>query len=156
MKMQKIRTGNCLLDAASIILDIDPNKLAHEIGHNGKERWWPDLKSPYDQRGYHIQEIIDVMYRHGKLMCPIESMPTLSAQGIDEEDALPIMLESDAMRRLIAYMHAYKAILIGMPYYLTVELHAVAWDLKTIIDPNGPTYTLNRFDIREAWIIIGL
>jgi len=143
MKLLKMSGHDCLLYSAAMILDESPDTLEKEIGHDGKEVWWPEVADPFCRRGIHIQEILDLCIKRGYVLYPVELMPASAARGCSPK---AILQETAAILR-------FKRIINGQKGILITATHAVAWDGQIIFDPNGRLAVLGDYTIREAWLI---
>lgn len=149
MKLLKQVSNDCLLYAAAMLLDEEPIRLAAEIGHDGKEKLWPELAVPRCYRGYHIEEIIDCFIRRGKTLTPIH--PELISSPYDDgKKAASILKYEEAQARFNTYMGNFDAILIVQTNFG----HAVAWNHAEglVYDPNGFYKSIEDYIVSEAWI----
>lgn len=64
---------SCLPKAFAMASGIPVEVIIEEIGHDGSEILFPQYKEPYCRRGFHIQELINVMDDHGILVTPFET-----------------------------------------------------------------------------------
>lgn len=148
MRLLKMNQPQCLLYSAAMLLDEEPDRLIHEIGHDGMEIRWPELKPPGCYRSHHIQEIMDCFIRRGYVLVPIEREPVQAPC-----DGVPICYayEHDVARDRFKGYFARPAIVIGK---FKGTPHAWAFDGKyTFYDPNGFTTNRNdyRYEIVESW-----
>jgi len=141
---------NCLVYAAAMILDENPDTLIEEIGHDGQEIWWPERTGVTRKRGIHIQEIIDCVHARGKALMPIDLFPCC-APDIDAEPK-EIWDRGHCMSRFKNMIAFRRGILIGLSE--SGAGHACAWDGQTVFDPRGFTCKLEDFTIRECWILL--
>lgn len=150
MKLLKMQTPSCTLYSAAMLLDEEPENLIKELGHDGLEVWWPDQHGPGKYRGVHIQEIQDICASRGFALSLIEAYP----MSIPNEGASPkpVFKMGEASERLVKALHNRLALLIGQG--AGRYMHACAWDGKRVFDPQGRTYELDNFRIREAWILV--
>lgn len=129
-----------------MILDIPVADLLQELGHNGTAVWWPEAVGFKRQRGFHIQEMIDVCWKKGFSVTLIEHGPT--AQPDEHYEPKLYTTEETLMQRMQGYLDNN----IGV---ITTGSHAVAWDGKQIYDPGGSIYIMKPdFEIREFWLIL--
>ena len=140
---------SCLVYAAAMVLDVDPNTLIAEIGHDGQDIWWPACTGASRKRGIHIQEIIDCAHARGHGLMPIEVFPCSSpGPGIE-----PIEIWKDGhcharFENMIAF---HPGILIGESE--NGIGHAWAWDGEKVYDPRGYICKLDDCAIRECWLL---
>jgi hypothetical protein len=127
---------NCLIYAASMVLEVEPAALVSLIGHDGSRTPWascPSLKV-----GVHPQEIIDASIMLNKPLVYIEVGPAVKHDDKVELKEVPIFSDSQVFGRIMSYTDNHDAIIIGR-YRDQVVKHAVAWDHKEglVYDPNG-------------------
>jgi hypothetical protein len=139
----------CLIYSAAMVMNEDPQRLIEEIGHDGMDIWWPQLKSPMCYRGHSISEVIDVSLTRGYRPVRVVAMPYQSPSP--SMGHLAKLTYPDYEQRFIRLLDDQAAILIGMtPENLG---HAWAWDGHHVFDPNGFKTTLDaNIHIREAWV----
>jgi len=156
MRLLKMPKGvyGCLLYSAAMLLGETPEQLIEEIGHDGHYPLWPELDIPLCYQGHHIQEIQDSCVVRGFALAPIELFPCMTPQG--HPQLMKRLLEDEELAsvRFATIIKERPGILIGMAN--TGTGHAVAWDGKIIYDPNGATYDLEQFIIRDCWILTAL
>lgn len=145
MQLLKMDKPQCLLYAAAMVLDVDPETLIKEIGHDGLEVWWPEMEGNDKLRGFHIQEIVDCAIRRGYVMQHIDAIPCLYPNPLASKKKIAMNYEE----RLEKLLKGRRAILIGYK-------HAVAWSGETIGDPNGVYVDIDSFDFHAAWILYDL
>ena len=145
MKMFKMPPGaHCIIHAAAMLLDEEPETLVKEIGHDGNKILWPMFHGNSSKQGYHIQEIIDCFIRRKHVLVPIELHPRSSPTGMPIH-AERIYDDKQDAERFWNHIRSNNALLIG-------PKHAAAWNGSIVYDPNGQTYPLEDFIIIEAWI----
>ena len=131
-----------------MVLDERPEDLASEIGHDGSEIWWPGQEHPYDTRGIHIQEIIDLCIARNLMVTPIEYMPTLAPNLCTPPK--PIYNKEQARERFRTRINNNDGLLIG-------PNHAAAWNGWQVYNPLGMQTDLDTFikahGIVSAWLI---
>lgn len=147
MRLFKQQTPNCLLYSAAMVLDVEPEILIKEIGHDGQEIWWPEVEN--GKRGMHIQEIMDCFWHRGFGLVLIEKMPRSAPYGHDE--LARVVLDPNRIEtRFLYHLYNRRAILIS-------QSHACAWDGSQVYDPNGKvTYNIGGYGFIEAWIMTRL
>jgi hypothetical protein len=119
--------------------------IAH-IGHDGSQIIWPTLEEPHRRRGFHVQECIDVAFRAGFAVTPIEVTPRHApAEPVPAFSILRGGSEAAALERFADVVSHHRGVLTGYS-------HAVAFDHGIICDPNGTTYHY-RPNFYCAWII---
>lgn len=131
---------HCLVHSAAMCLDIEPENIHKEIGHDGTEIWW----EPNKMRGIHIQEIQDVANNKGMCFFPIEMYPAVAPDMNTEP--------REIYQHDLAHARFLKS-LYGKTGILIMDTHACAWDGDMVYDPKGFTATLGDYDIREVWLL---
>ncbi len=152
--------AGCLLYSFAAILEIDPAVLIEELGHDGMEVIWPELKKPYCFKGFHIQELIDVSMHRGFSVTEIQSMPTsmppVSAYiHMRSHNVGPHICYSmkKVGPRFKTYLKGQQGVLYGqLPKGVT---HAWAWDGEFAHDPRSGfgACPLTDLKIMTAWLL---
>ncbi len=152
MKLLKMRSGEnqCLVYSLAMLLDVEPDVLIEELIHDGTSRWFPKQPIPYCYRGYHIQEIVDVCLARGYGLTLVELYPCLASQK-DPTNYKLLWDEAFADIRFKRLLTGRKGLLIGEAP--SGGGHACAWDGIIVFDPNGRKYKLDKFKIRECWLL---
>lgn len=147
MKLITQPNDQCLLYAAAMLLNEDPEKLKEEIGHDGMEIWWPDVLGKYCFRNFHIQEIQDCCLSRGFGLVLIEKNPCSKTLTKPVDIKIIHSLEEAAKR-------FYKSIKNNPGLLITLQ-HACAWDGQgKIYDPRGfITNDFSKYDFLEAWLL---
>lgn len=137
---------SCLPTAFAMALSVPLVWLIKQVGHDGSQILYPDSEEPMNRRCFHIQEMIDIAYKHGYSVMPIEAKPRLGKleQNIDIGD------ETKNVNRLIRYLTDNIGVITGK---INNKKHAVAWNKEMIYDPNGTIYPINRFTIETFHMI---
>ena len=154
MKLLKQPNDSCLLYAAAMLLDVDPEILIKEIGHDGQEIWWSSLSKSFKHRSFNIQEIIDCCIRRGYGLMPIQLFPC-NVPPVGNVNPKMIWDQKKCEERFLNRITNVPAILTGQRAESLVP-HAVAWNGKKIYDPMGEIYEIDRFTIKEAWLLTKL
>lgn len=158
--MPRDQLAGCLLFAFAMLLETEPDDLIKEIGHDGMEKIWPELKEPYCFKGFHIQELLDCCYSRGKYLFPIDGMPTslpppLTYIHMPVHNVGPHILwdRNKCTDRFKEYLTNHQGVLIGETKKQAA--HAWAWDSERAHDPREGmgTAKLDDLKIREAWLI---
>jgi hypothetical protein len=136
-----------------MILDIKPETLIKEIGHDGSEIIWPQLTGHVAQKGFHIQEILDCFWRRGFTLTQIVAYPCSLPYG-DTIDLKPHILWNNdfAKERFKRIIHDREGIILGR---ISIgQMHACAWDGENIYDPRGRIYGIETGDLQigECWL----
>ena len=130
-----------------MVLDIPVADLLQELGHDGTATWWPKAVGPKRQRGFHVQEMIDVCWRRGFSVTLIEYGPMAQP----DENYEPRLYTTE--ETLTARMRGYLDNNVGV--ITTLNNHAVAWDGKQIYNPSGKIYPMpHDFEMREFWLTL--
>ena len=137
---------NCLVYAAAMVMNADPEEILRYMGHHGQEEWWPEAEGNARLRGVHIQEIIDYALESDWMVTPVELYPASAPLGF-EKSARKLWLEDECRTRFITWLQFFPAILIH-------PSHATAWDVvtKKVFDPNGLIREIEHLQIIEAWV----
>ena len=117
--MQLLKQGphnKCLIYSTAMLLDRPPEVV---------EACLPKVNN----RSHHIQEIIDYLWPHYRLMC-IEAFP-----AVNSADNL-VYTPEQAQQRWADYLWCRKGLII-CEYVDSPGRHCVAWDGSQIYDPNG-------------------
>lgn len=147
MKLLKMNKPQCLLYSTAMVLNETPENLIKEIGHDGLDKWWPELKEPFCYRSFHPQEILDCFMRRGFGFLVVESDPHI---GPDLGSPRRVPVDPQRMKEFLNL----PGILIGTAF--GSNPHAAAWDGKMVFDPGGMTYNLKDFNVSEFWAKIKL
>jgi hypothetical protein len=132
-----------------MVLNLAPEDIITELGHDGQEIFWKDLPAPDHFKGVHIQELQDIFFSRGYLLALVEPMPRSGPPR--RPDLWTTVFDNDiAVPRITRMLRGRLAILIGEK---NGSYHAVAWDGFTVFDPNGARYFLEDFALKEAWIV---
>lgn len=144
MNLLKQDKPQCLLYAFAMVVDRTPEDLIHIIGHDGLEVLWPEASGDSKYRGFHHQEIVDSLVIMGWNVMMVEALPNLGYKG----KMKIIYTESELQGRMNTYLQAFDGV-------LTSDTHAVAWDHseQKCYDPNGYTYGIDNFSVREFFIV---
>lgn len=141
MKFLKQKGDTCIIYALAMVLDIDPEVIIEEIGHDGQEIWYPEQVGCQQKRGIHIQELQTVCATRGKLLAPVEVMPRLGPEGRF------IFTEEAGILRFLFLINERSGIMIS-------ENHAYAWDGQILHDPaTGSPKQLTDIRIKECWLL---
>ena len=145
MKLLKMEGDQCLIYATAMLLDTTPDNITESIGHDGSAIWWPELKSPWNQRGIHMQEILDVVESVGSTLVCYQLMPcSVPIDGGTQKT----IYEPDTAS------HRFSLILGGSVGILLTDRHACAWDGSKVYDPNGKIADISEYRIKEFWRLI--
>lgn len=137
---RNINDWSCLPTAFAMAIDVSPEWLVQEIGHSGDDEpyGYPGLKA-----GFHEQECIEVLLRHGYACTPIEVGPTISP-NLDKQKIRRIYFGGGLggnWARLLRHMAGTCGVLTGTHMKSKTAWprgHAVAWDGEVIHDSIGP------------------
>ncbi len=144
MKLLTMTSPQCLLYSAAMVLDVEPDTLINEIGHDGLEVWWPQFDDYRQYRSHNMQEIIDCFLRRGKGLAPIDACPMQSPDG---SALLARETYVDGPARFMATIKGQRAILIGWT-------HAWAWDGEDVYDPRGYFDVIDNLQLKSAWMML--
>ena len=110
MKLIKQKGPRCLVWAAAMVFDVEPEVIMDFVGHDCLA-------------GIHMQELQAFAVSRNKVLAPFEPAPTL------EGSEVPIVIE--AWERHPWMQH--QGIILGQTS--KGNFHAVAWDGHTVFDP---------------------
>lgn len=169
---------SCLPTALANALRDDVRIYWDYLGHDGSEIVWPELPEPQCRRGFHIQEMVDLAYKLGRLLVPIE-MESLVQKDVTQawmdlgnEIQSLVVNGGDGKRLTDLYLNMGRLI-VPFPRMTPIEFyfgkhdgillgkgsrgrsHAAAWNHKEqlVYDPCGEKYTLDHFKVTEFWTI---
>ena len=147
MQLQKQPSRwSCLPTAFAMALDVPVEEIFDHIGHDGSEVIFPNLRSPYCQRSFHMQEMVDFCISRDLAVVEIHKIPV--GESLDGHTfLLPV---SD--KRMDFYLLNYTGVLTGIGSH--GHPHAVAWDKHKVLDPNGTTYSIREFEIETLYLIV--
>jgi len=137
--------GNCLLQSIAYLLEEKEEDLAKELGHDGSIVLWPYVKHPFNQVGYHIQEINDLCLRRGKALVEIEYSPQSAPRGGYE----PVRIYSNETER-------FRSIILNRSGLLITTVHAMAWDGEKVWDPRGEFRRITDVTFAEFWLLVDI
>jgi hypothetical protein len=137
MKLLKQGPGAklCMLYSFAMLMDMDPDDLADDLGWCGDEPFFGP-----DPRGHHPQEFIDYALNHQ--MALVEIMMTPIAECNNQVH--PIWGKVTCNSRMASYLGKYSGLLLGVKDGV---YHMAAWDGNsyTIHDPNGKYFSVNMY-----------
>ena len=163
------KNGQCMLYALAMLLNESPESLIEEIGHDGLTKVWNDLPEPYCYPGFHIQEVIDVLFKRKQALVCVDAMPTTTPHPLTlvkfkvRKSPDPHFMFNNVLAaavRIKQYLENRQAILVGETK--KGSPHAVAWDGQKVYDSRGKIYGLTLddkncdFQIRTAYIRVFL
>jgi len=142
MKLQKKpQHWQCGVTSAAMVLNMPVADLIAEIGHDGgllPGSEWRDIV-----RGYHIQEFIDVFYKHGFAATPVEIFP-VSMDSAGRHWRGHTLSEKELQKRFYDTILTSRGMVEGEK---PLGGHMIAYDHGQIYDPNGYDYTYELFSI---------
>jgi len=147
--MKPQRTPNrwsCLPTAFAIALGVSVREVIERIGHDGSAVAFPGLPEPERRRGFHVQECIDVALALGVSVTPIEAFPRHSSTV--DTDPIVIRFPEGNEARFCRTVETTRGVLTGRGLR---SRHAVAYDHRLIIDPNGQTRLMDAFHTFSAY-----
>ena len=122
---------SCLPLSICKILGINLERITKYLGHDGSEIIRPYLSDPHNRRGFHIQEMVEYcLVNHGIKIIVLEVKPQFSCGY-------------EVKTRALEFLDENEAVICGI---VAGKNHAVAWDGKRILDPNGTMYFLDKID----------
>ena len=133
---------SCLPTAFAIAIGCPIENLIKSIGHDGSEIIWPNFPEPTCRRGFHVQELIAVLYRCGYSVTPVETFSRIAPNKFTHT------LTIDNNETFSEVVKATRGVQTGFTDRCG---HAVAYDHGIILDPRAPV--VNDFTPICAWII---
>lgn len=147
MKLQiQPNRWSCLPTAFGMLLDIPVDDIIKVLGHDGSDIIFDG--HPEQRRGFHPQELVDLCVCEYDMMCTIiEVFPSLQ-----QPDGGIILLKDGQLlkKRYHDYLRRFECVIWGS---INGNRHAVAWDRKSIYDPNGTIYGIERFTPEALFLI---
>ena len=110
---------SCILDAAAEFLDEDVEYLSQEVGFRGDEIVWKNLSDPFCRRGFHIQEIAELLLKRGYALVTFDANPDLKTRGSNVREKVQFNVQH--------YLDHYDGIVI---VHGSVARHAVSHKAK--------------------------
>jgi len=137
---------SCLPAAFAMAMGTTPAILIKQLGHDGSDVWWLDNPEPYNRRGFHIQEIVHVAWLMDWYIVCFQSQPVSGSNYCFKQHPVPIRdgLFEGALK-------STSGVLVGR---VNDKQHAVAWNKEQVLDPNGSTYSIDNFSIREFYGVV--
>lgn len=68
---------SCAITALAMALHLPVEDVVVEAGHDGSEIIFPSQEEPMCRKGFHFQELVQIAWRHGYAMTPVELFPCL-------------------------------------------------------------------------------
>ncbi len=141
--MQLIRQPNrwtCLPTAVAMAAGVTLEYVLDQIGHDGSEIVFPDLREPLCRRSFHIEECLTAV-------SDIYGFVPLSVtrnHGIDEDHVVSVQPD-------LSVLHHSFGIALGEGVR---NLHAVAFKHTVFYDPNGLCYSYDNpfFKPSQFWL----
>ncbi len=118
-----------------MVTGLSPEKIVREIGHDGMAVEFPDLLPPFCYRSIHPHEITHALYGCGHIFTEFHFEYVLR---VDDDHAVKYKNDMPNERWLDT-----TGVLLGVA--MSGQRHAVAWDGRQILDPNGLSYDRNLF-----------
>ena len=140
----------CLVEAAAVVLGVEPEVLIGEIGHDGSEKLeiW-NFNPPFCYRGVHIQEIQECFLRRGKCLYLIERHPC-SRPPLEGSKLFFLPGKEELFFDII---HGGYGIALGERPASGIAHAGVLRD-NLIFEPDGVTrYSLYDFRVRSVYLV---
>ncbi len=147
---------SCSLAAWCMAAGIPLDLARLDIGHDGSEVLNPYMPEPQGRRGFHTQELVELVLKYGD--CPVlwELFPSIES-GNQIKVLYGSSIEMDG--RWKAFQHLISTTHGVIEGHTGVCQHAVAYNFGTIYDPNGVVYEYSRkmseshtFYGKQLWI----
>jgi hypothetical protein len=139
---------SCFVTSWAMIFNINVFWLMKYLGHDGGERWWPELQEPMCRRGFHIQDFMPYAWERGEVISEIRSQPKAVPYIGAKVHDYPINAE------WLKSILKVKRGVIGVANNAGVS-HACALEDGMIYDPSGSICSIDNFDhpIHAFWMI---
>lgn len=153
---RKPTSWGCAITALAMTLDIPVEDVVAEAGHDGGEIIFPLLKEPACRKGFHLQELVRIAWRHGFAMTPVELFPRIMAT--DHSKTHKVWDQTECKARFMGIINSTCGILEG---YGKLCHHAVYNRYGQIFDPDPgiPVYEFSfancerrKFYASQLWI----
>jgi len=149
---QPKNSGWCGLYSLAMLLDVKPEILIAEIGHDGQKIIFPHKTGDIAKRGFTISELHDCCMLRGYSLSLIVCMPAIA---LNTGEYYSIWEKEYAITRFHTCIGHHKGLIVGGKLLKKDSVHCVAWDGKKIYDPHGKIYGLGEgdFAIKDAWLL---
>lgn len=107
------------------------------LKHDGSEILWPKNPEPYNRRGFHVQEFVDLGVCNNFAVLVIESKCML--HSMNENDARQVY----SLLTTNDYLKRYNGVLLGI---INGSYHAAYLHDRKVYDPNGTIYDFDPLD----------
>jgi len=143
------KNWQCFPRAVAHSLGVSLDQIIDLAGHDGGEIINPQLKDPWARRGFHPQEITDIVSRLGYAMVAIEYDPKI----VPIKDCIrkSIYTHDQNVKRFEYFLHYTYGVLAA---HRNITGHVWAYDHDVLIDPNKENnkLTLQDLCIQDQWI----
>jgi len=131
---------SCLLDCFAYVLDVPATELVAKLGHDGSEVLWPELKYPYNVRGFNVFELIDLSLSNYQVCTYLPREVKSKNQFSQEPKTICLDLTT-------------KYIDCGMRSIVMTNSHAVVCH-NSLIDYNPGSHKITYSDLRRSHVAI--
>lgn len=139
---------SCVGCAFAMATDTTLERFIIALGHDGSERWWPEIPEPYGCRCFDVQECSIIAFNSGYFVHEIRNG---YEYGPEDHAKRKITLPDGYLDTI---MNQHQGVLLVTPKYAEQNSHAVAWDGKQVYDPLGFMAGKEQYNI-ESFLIIG-
>jgi hypothetical protein len=140
---------SCLPTSFAMAYELPLEEVIQHIGHDGSEIIHPGLAESYKRRGFHPQELIEVGIDYGFHVTMIEPLPILTTVYGKQ---ILIRGMNEAKIKMGKLFRKFNGVLTGKT--MEGRPHAVCWKDQRILDPNGQTYGIDRFQVQFFFMVI--
>jgi len=109
----KPNAWSCAITALAMALDIPVKNVIEEAGHDGSEIIFPLLMEPACRKGFHSQELVQIAWRHGYAMTPVELFPMILATDHSKTHHVWYQTEAEYRARFMRIINSTCGILEG-------------------------------------------
>lgn len=168
----------CLPTSVAMLLNISLDDIFKIVGHDGSQILWKDFPDPQNRRGFHIQEMYEVIEAKGWFAMPFDLRPYLAKnpemplialediiakENLTKSDVSDIGVNIRALKsrlvringqpKIVKLMDKYDGIMIGLGS--EGRPHAAAWNHteQKIYDPSGQIKEKSKFTLETLVII---
>ena len=150
--MQRVEQPNrwsCLPAAFATVLELDFGTITTLIGHDGSDILYPELKEPFNHRGFHIQELIRVAWQLGYSVTQFQVLPQMQ----HGEHYRQLYHWTDGQKQMSVLLAQANAVITGLND--AGNHHAIAWDCAKgrMLDPARHVCNVNSFRVESVWML---
>jgi hypothetical protein len=145
MKLQcQPNIWSCLPSAFAMVLDRKVQAIVDQIGHDGSEIIFPNLKDPQARRSFHIQEVLIACLKLGFRFMAVHRQLVITPDRLQKFSWLEPAYDE--------FLSTHIGVLTGVSS--SGKRHSVAWDGHEIYDPSGIKYNIQAFHAETFWPLL--